>query len=94
MEEIKKKLSNEYKLLFIPRYLYSKELWLFNMHIVGQWAPFVQKAQLFSVFKCIHGINLCSHLAQWDTVNKKSNVSTISYYIHTHDLLDWEENGG
>ena len=26
MEEIKKKLSNEYKLLFIPRYLYSKEL--------------------------------------------------------------------
>ena len=84
----------------INYYLYPNDndssicTFLFHMHIFGQWAPFIQKAQLFSVFKCIHGINLCSHLAQWDTVNKKSNVSTISYYIHTHDLLDWEENGG
>ena len=44
-----------------------------------------KKAQLFSVFKSKRVISLCSHMAQWDAVNKKSNVSTISYYIY----IDW-----
>ena len=38
------------------------------------------KVTTVRVFKCIHDINLCSHMAQWEVVNKKSNVSAISYY--------------
>ena len=39
------------------------------------------KDTLFCVFKGKHGINLHSHVVQWGVINKKSNVSTISYYI-------------
>ena len=44
------------------------------------------KDTLFCVFNGRHGINLCSHVAQWKLVNKKSNVLTISYYI---DITVW-----
>ena len=50
-----------------------------------------EKSQLFNVFKCkvttirvfkcVCGINLCSHVAQGGVINKKSNISAISYYI-------------
>ena len=40
-----------------------------------------KKSQLFSVFKCICDINLFSYVAQSRAINKKSNISTISYYI-------------
>ena len=42
---------------------------------------------MFGVFKYNGGSNLCSHVAQRETVNKKSNVSAISYYIYI-DYID------
>ena len=63
------KLSIEWKCIYWPKRCILKN----------------EKSQLFGVFKYIHGINLCSHVAQWGAVNKKSNVSAISYYI---DILD------
>ena len=36
--------------------------------------------------KCRRVNDLCSHVAHWDTVNKKSNVSNISYYIDYIDI--------
>ena len=37
---------------------------------------------IFPCFKIYrHGTNLCNHMAQWGVVNKKSNVSAISFYI-------------
>ena len=42
---------------------------------------FHEKSQSLGVLKCKHGCNLCKHVAQWDAVKKKSNVSAISYYI-------------
>ena len=39
---------------------------------------------LFFYLKCTRGINLCSHVAQWEVVNKKLNVSAISYFIYIY----------
>ena len=41
-----------------------------------------EKAQLFGVFKCIHVIDLCSHVVQWGVFNKKSNFSLLYYISH------------
>ena len=36
--------------------------------------------------KCRRVSDLCNHMVHWDTVNKKSNVSNISYYIDIDKL--------
>ena len=47
-----------------------------------------ENIQLFGIFNCECGINLCSHVIQWGAVNKKSNVLAIGYYIDIDiDLL-------
>ena len=42
---------------------------------------------MFHVFKCRRGASLCSHMAQWGKVNKKSNVLAISYYIDFYTII-------
>ena len=53
----------------------QEKLSLKDLSYFSKW-----KDTLFCVFKGKHGINLCCHMVQWGVVNKKSNVSTISYY--------------
>ena len=48
---------------------------------------FHEKSQSLGVLKCKRGCNLCKHVVQWDAVNKKSNVSAISYYIDIRLIL-------
>ena len=43
-----------------------------------------ENAQCFGIFKSKRGANLCSHMAQWGVVNKKSNVSATSSYIYIY----------
>ena len=40
-----------------------------------------RKDTLFYFFNDKRGINLCSHMTQWGRVNKRSNISVVSYYI-------------
>ena len=49
-----------------------------------KWGMPIEKTQLFGVLKCKCDYNLCSHVAQWGTVNKKSNVTAISYYYYLY----------
>ena len=48
-----------------------------------------ENAQCFGIFKSKRGANLCSHMAQWGVVNKKSNVSAISSYIYIYIDIDF-----
>ena len=54
---------------------YERFLYVINL------IPPNEKIHCSVFFKRKHGINLRNHVAQWGAVNKKSNVSTISYYI-------------
>ena len=40
-----------------------------------------ENSQIFDIFKYIRGINLCSHMAQYEEINKKSNVLVLYWKV-------------
>ena len=40
-----------------------------------------ENSQIFDIFKYIRGINLCSHMVQYEEINKKSNVLVLYWKV-------------